>query len=261
MIMGFEPIGKIKERKPIHKPKPGNFEGIPIRPSKAQKRWVIDNAYSDNGYQAIFPNTVTLVYNVLAKYAHYDTQRCFPSYDTILKEIGLKRRNVVTEALKILEMHGIIYIQHSKGWSPNEYFLLDLSKWKTPSQVIIDTVMKRESKPPAVSENTPQQYQGGLPNDDNIDTRSQIKKSDNEIKPKIEKNERADYVDERPVKTDLPPRLAEDSQLVLMLMGRFGDMYGKKNVIDAIEEVSKGGFSVIEFPRRVKALLELRKKE
>ena len=90
MIMTLEPIGKLLDSKKLHKPKPGNFEGLPIRPSKEQTRLVIDNEYLEKGFMAIFPKTVSLVYSVLAKYANYRSQRCFPSIATIMKDSGIK---------------------------------------------------------------------------------------------------------------------------------------------------------------------------
>jgi hypothetical protein len=157
--MTFDQIGKYKGKIKLHKSKLGNFEGLPIRPIISKKRFVIDNEYTEKGYAAIFPNTVTLVYLVLAKYANYTTQVCFPSLNTIMREMGSKNRNTVMLALKTLESHCLIYIQHSKGWSSNQYVLLKSSVWKEPTCNTGDTVLKQENSLPSVSNPDGEQYQ------------------------------------------------------------------------------------------------------
>ncbi len=228
--MALERIGKFLERKKLHKPKPGNFEGLPIRPSKAQTRLVIDNEYIESGYMAIFPKSISLVYSVLAKYANYETQRCFPSIATIMKETGIKRRNTVIGALKVLEAHSLIFIRHSKGWSPNEYALLRSSAWKAPNRVVVDTVMRRKNISQSVSENTPEQYQEKLPNSSASDTRSHITESDKEIKDGLNKTSIK--------RTDLLQRLSPMTKSVVIPRFREDDIIG------ALEELDAGGSKV-----------------
>jgi len=179
--MTLEPMGKILDSKKLHTPKLGNFEGLLIRPSKAQTRLVIDNEYLEKNYMAIFPKTVSLVYLVLAKYANYKTQRCFPSITTLMKESGIKRRNTAIDALKILEAHNLVFIWRSKGRLSNEYTLLRTSVWKVPNRITVDTIIKRKNIPQSVSENISQQYQEKALNSNASDTLSHLSKSDNEV--------------------------------------------------------------------------------
>ncbi len=115
----MQPLRRILNNKKIPEPGKGNFEGLPVRPSKKNTRLFIDNEYFEKGYARLFPKSVLAVYCVLAKYANYQTQTCFPSIDIIMRESGIKRRNTVIDGLKILEAYSIIHIEHSKGWSPN----------------------------------------------------------------------------------------------------------------------------------------------
>lgn len=231
--MTLEPIGKLLDSKKLHKPKPGNFEGLPIRPSKAQTRLVIDNEYLERGYMAIFPKTVSLVYSVLAKYANYRTQRCFPAIATIMKDSGIKRRNTVIDAIKILEGHNLIFIQHSKGWTPNEYALLRASVWKEPNRIAVDTVIRRKNTPQPVSKNTPEQYQEQPPNSNASDTRSQLSKSYNEIN--LNKNS---------IKEDERKRLSRGTLVML------GHYYQETDIREAEEtllrENSEVGFRTVK---------------
>ncbi len=130
MNMIMQPIRKIISSRKIPETVKENFEGLPIRPSKKNTRLFIDNEYFEKGYARMFPRSVLSVYCVLAKYANFETQTCFPSIDTIMEESGIKRRNTVVSGLKILELYGIISIEHSKGWCPNQYALLSSDVWK-----------------------------------------------------------------------------------------------------------------------------------
>ncbi len=115
MNMTMQPLRRILNNKKIPEPKKGDFKGLLVRPSKKNTRLFIDNEYFEKGYAELFPKTVLAVYCVLAKYANYGTQTCFPSIDIIMHESGIKRRNTVVDDLKLLETYSIIYIEHSKG--------------------------------------------------------------------------------------------------------------------------------------------------
>jgi len=186
--MTMQPIATIIKNKRLNKPKEGNFEGLPIRPSKKNTRWFVDNEYYERGYAAIFPKSVLLVYGVLAKYANQRTQTCFPSINTIMREGGIKNRNTAVNALKILEAYNIILTEHSKGWYPNHYALLKPEVWKPINSISIDTIIKTKKTRKTVSEIEPQQYQNQPSNSISDDTRNQLSKSSNEIKDENKNN-------------------------------------------------------------------------
>ena len=157
--------------------------GLPKRPVRGKKtRFFIDNEFLANGYAALFHRKrVFDVYAVLTKYANYRTQICFPSVRTIMKETGIKNRNTVHRALKILEQYQIIAVVHSKGKRSNRYALLDARAWKEPNSINIDTVDKTKINPKTVSEEPPKLYQNEVPNSITGDTRNLITKSNKEI--------------------------------------------------------------------------------
>lgn len=188
------PIGKILKNSPIHKPAEGNFEGLPIRASKKRTRLFIDNEYFVNGYTKIFHNSVLVVYGILAKYANQQTQTCFPSIDTIMREGSIGNRNTVIKALKMLEAYDIIFIKHSKGWFSNRYALLSAEVWKVPNSINVDTVFKAKKTRETITENKSQQYQNQPPNSIADDTGNHLNKSYNEIRDgiKISSNKTTD---------------------------------------------------------------------
>lgn len=102
------------------------------RPRRKKTRLVIDNEYIDDGHMAALPNSVTLVYCVLAKYAHVDRQTCFPSIATIMKKTGIGSDRTVYAAIRKLEARFIIEISRSRGRSSNRYKLLNTTLWTNP---------------------------------------------------------------------------------------------------------------------------------
>ncbi len=70
----MQPLRRILNNNKIPEPRKGNFEGLPVRPSKKNTRLFIDNEYFEKGYARLFPKSVLAVYCVLAKYANYGTQ-------------------------------------------------------------------------------------------------------------------------------------------------------------------------------------------
>ena len=97
--------------------------GIPKRPRLKQNRLYIDNEYFELGYAAIFPNSVTLVYCILAKYANARSQICWPSVRTIMRETGIGSDKTVFAAVRQLEFCRLIKVSHSRGRSSNRYQL------------------------------------------------------------------------------------------------------------------------------------------
>src|SRR3989339_1948601 len=146
-------------------PKLDSFEGLSIRPSVKKTRLYLDNEYFNKGYAAIFPHSVTIVYNILAKFANHKKQTCYPAAKTVMELGGITNRNTVFNAFFILERYGIISIVHrSKGRVPNLYALLDSREWKEVNSSNFDTVMKERQKKPTVSETDAQQLQNNTSN-------------------------------------------------------------------------------------------------
>lgn len=168
----------IKEKLNISRfTKPDNIipQGLPIRRSGKPTRLYIDNEYFANGYSTSFFNTTTLVYCVLAKYANAKTQKCFPSWNTIIRETGIKHRNTITIAIKELESYKIISADRYKGKS-NLYTLLDCSIWKPLNSIVNDTRLSATS-----INDEPNRYQNENIGSINADTLNHIKKSDKEM--------------------------------------------------------------------------------
>ena len=94
------------------------------RREKKRTRFYIDNEFLARGYAAKYRKISLIdIYCVLAKYANYTTQMCYPSIQTLIRESGVKNRNTVMKALKKLEELKIIKIFHSKGRWNNKYRL------------------------------------------------------------------------------------------------------------------------------------------
>lgn len=111
------------------------------RRHKKKTRLFIDNEFFACGYAAKYRKlSLVDVYCVLAKYANYKSQMCYPSYETIMRESGLKNRNSVVKSLKKLEELNIVRIFHSKGRGSNKYFLQDASVWVKEKSITGDTV-------------------------------------------------------------------------------------------------------------------------
>lgn len=237
--MAMQPLRRILNNKKIPEALRNNFERLPVRPSKKNTRLFIDNEYFEKGYAGLFPKSVLAVYCVLAKYANYWTQICFPSINIIMREGGIRRRNTVITGLRILEAYRIIRIEHSKGWSPNQYALLSSDIWKKPDSINIDTVLKSKKILKTVSKSESKQYQNQCLNSIKSDTGNYIIKSSNEIMGKI-KN-----FPDRKTNTGFP--LSEVAFLFLKYH------YRERDISSAILSLSKGG-KEISF-RSVKDLL------
>jgi len=151
-----------------------------IRPKGKVTRLFIDNEYVEQGYLAKFPRYVTPIYLVLARHSNAKTQTCFPSISTIQTESGIKNRNSVVGAIKILEDHNIISVDHSRGRRPNFYTLLDIVIWKPINGITTNTVVKSSNNINCEG----QQYQNEWPNSITSDTGNHISKSNNEINHK-----------------------------------------------------------------------------
>jgi len=123
-------------------------KGIQIRPRDKKNRFFIDNEAIDFDYAKAFGRS-WLVYEVLAKHANAKLQTCFLSYDTLLKETGLKSRNAIAGIIAALIELNIIAIREIPGIVSNVYYLVDSSKWKPVTSIIGATgrlVLKRGVK-------------------------------------------------------------------------------------------------------------------
>ena len=100
------------------------------RPKKKSTRLYIDHEYLDSGYLKTFKPSVTMVYLVLARHANYHTQRCFPSIERMIRLTGVRNRNTVFQAIKMLEASGLIHVLRSKGRHSNRYTLLSTRGWQ-----------------------------------------------------------------------------------------------------------------------------------
>lgn len=218
-----------------------NFIDLFVRPSKKNTRLFIDNEYFEKGYARMFPRSVLAVYCVLAKYANYKTQTCFPSIDTIMEESGIKRRNTVINALRILETHDIIRVKHSKGWYSNQYVLLDAGCWKEPNSININAANNIISDTDNSIKNDAKQYQNRCSNSISGDTGNHLIKLSKEIMIEI-KNPPNN-------KTDMEDQLSKPVFSVLKYH------YHEKDIFQAVFSLKEAGRE-ISF-RSVKDLLRL----
>ncbi len=122
-----------------------NFQdGYIVREQKKQTRLYVDNEFLVNGYASLLERK-TLVYLCLAKYANAKTQTCYPSYDTIKRETGIKNRNTIARAVSILEYLRLVAIKHAHNGKSNKYYLLHHSQWLPLTSITTDTA-RRVSK-------------------------------------------------------------------------------------------------------------------
>ena len=97
---------------------------------------------------------VGFVYFTLAKYAHHNTRKCWPSYKTIMKKSGVKNKSSISVSIKILEALRFIEVKRSVGRKSNEYKLLGPEWWMPVNGLARETVRtvlnrhkKRSQKP------------------------------------------------------------------------------------------------------------------
>jgi DNA-binding transcriptional regulator GbsR (MarR family) len=172
----------LKKNPPVQAESIATFATLPIRPKLKETRLFLDNEYFSEGYAAKFPNWVTVVYGILAKYANAKEQTCFPSYETIMKGCGVSR-NKVNPAIKVLEIHNIIAVQRSRGGKkkPNQYILLSTTVWESFNNTYLNTVLRNKKNHQTVPDLYAKQYLNEYPNSTPVDTVNQLTKSTNEI--------------------------------------------------------------------------------
>lgn len=100
-------------------------QNLEIRGRGKKTRFYVDNEILEVYGPILKPHGIAL-YVALAKHANSKTQKCFPSYETIMKCSGIGRRNTVREKLNLLKSLGLIAIKPSIGKNPNQYKLLHI---------------------------------------------------------------------------------------------------------------------------------------
>ena len=122
-----------------------NFQdGYIVRDQKKPTRLYVDNEFLLNGYGSLLGRK-TLVYMCLTKYANAKKQTCFPSYDTIRRETGIKNRNTIARTVSILEYLRLVAVKHAHNGRSNKYYLLHHSEWLPLTSITTDTA-RRVSK-------------------------------------------------------------------------------------------------------------------
>lgn len=145
---------------------------LPIREKSKRTRYFIDNEYFGCGYGAYFSKNTTVIYNVLAKYANYETQMCFPSLEKIIEETGIKNRNTVIDSINELCEYNIIIKFKSDKRDSNRYVLIRPEAWKLL----------------AVSNSNAIEYQKQANNSINVNTGIHINNYNKEISSNISQN-------------------------------------------------------------------------
>lgn len=100
---------------------------------RRDKGWFyLDNEYL-NGFGKIMGPIGIAVYVSLCRHADIN-ETCFPSQETIAKEIGVGRRTVIDYIARLID-HRIIATERERSrdgkWSRNVYVLLNKSEWIT----------------------------------------------------------------------------------------------------------------------------------
>lgn len=104
-----------------------------IRDQREQEWYWMNNEFIDQ-YGEIVGTHAVGVYSVLCRHANNDTQRCFPSMETIGRKAGIKSRKTVSKAIEILESYRIIEVEKAQGADGkrlnNIYHLMKPKHWK-----------------------------------------------------------------------------------------------------------------------------------
>lgn len=93
----------------------------------------MNNEFIDS-YGEIVGTHAVAVYSVLCRHANNDTQKCFPSMETIGRKAGIKSRKTVSGAIMALESLNIIKVEKATGADGkrlnNIYRLTKPTSWK-----------------------------------------------------------------------------------------------------------------------------------
>lgn len=106
---------------------------IEVRDQREQEWYWMNNEFVDH-YGEILGTHAVAVYSVLCRHANNDTQKCFPSMETIGRKAGIKSRKTVSKAIEGLEKFNIIEVEKAQGADGkrlnNIYRLSKPSAWK-----------------------------------------------------------------------------------------------------------------------------------
>ena len=144
-----------------------------IRRRDKKQRFYIDNEFVDQGYLS-FSRRAASVYFALARHANAENQDCFPSYELLMKETGIKNRSSIARAIDALENANTISVKRSRNRKGNHYYLLDTSQWRKLNSLSSKTVS-------TVSTTSPKQSRFRRLNRSSGETGNQHMKSTNEI--------------------------------------------------------------------------------
>lgn len=123
-------IGKLIKRNPYEMTHSDSVSDFPIRIRSKKTRFFIDNEYLGWGYAKNLSKHATLAYIALARHANAKTQACFPSMETIVREVGICNKRYVSRGIKELEKYNIIFVDRPTKRGVNVYHLLDTERWK-----------------------------------------------------------------------------------------------------------------------------------
>lgn len=94
-------------------------------------RFFVDNEYVNKGYLALLPPQATLAYFALLMHCGTKTMISYPGLDRLQKLTGIKNRNYLIDAMRILEELNIIQVDRTSGGkrNPNIYLFIDSDLW------------------------------------------------------------------------------------------------------------------------------------
>ena len=145
--------------------------------------FMMDNGIVDD-YENFTMHEV-LAYMVLCRYTSNDTQKCFPSYNTLAKRMRVSKPTAI-KAIKGLVEKGIIKVEKTKKENgdneSNIYTVLGYSFYKNKkTSTLAEVEVDKKSKPNKSICNTDK-------NNTTYDKKTQCKKEESEVKKLIDKS-------------------------------------------------------------------------
>lgn len=123
---------------------------IEIRDQREQEWYWTNNEFVDH-YGEIVGTHAVAVYSVLCRHANNDTQKCFPSMETIGRKAGIKSRKTVSKAIEILAKFHIIEVETATGPDGkrlnNIYHLMKPRTWKGHIEKAVAEVEQEQQAP------------------------------------------------------------------------------------------------------------------
>jgi biotin operon repressor len=119
---------------------------IAIRDQREKEWYWMNNEFVDD-FGEILGVHVVAVYSVLCRHSNNETQKCFPSMETIGRKAGIKSRKTVSAAIQTLEDYGIIEVEKASAADGkrlnNIYHLKKPSAWKRIGTPIVTVERKQ----------------------------------------------------------------------------------------------------------------------